>query len=238
MAYTPINWQTGDTITAEKMNKMDNGWSVDSSQLFSETVTMGDSGGLAWSELVYSTQITAETINITFDGTEYNDVPAIVETAPFGTVYTYGATWSDALGSYDFSVYPFSIESTSNGNSLYTQTSGTHTIAVAGAAIVVGDNFSTAVGISAEPLLATLPTPYAVTIGTTTLKEVFDALASGKIPIATHTDNMQNTPRYIEIFLYARTYNLTASSILLSNGALTVKNYTATNANSPIYEAE
>ena len=41
MSYTPINWQTGDIITAEKMNKMDNGWSVESSsqQLFSETVT-------------------------------------------------------------------------------------------------------------------------------------------------------------------------------------------------------
>lgn len=28
MSYTPINWQTGDTITAEKLNKMDNGWLV------------------------------------------------------------------------------------------------------------------------------------------------------------------------------------------------------------------
>ena len=238
MAYTPINWQTGDTITAEKMNKMDNGWGFESTQLFSESVTTEDDGGTAWGVFTYSTQITAETINVTFNGTEYNDVPAIVETAPFGTVYTYGAAWSDALDSRDFSVYPFSIESTPGDNTLYTQTVGTYTVSVGGDSVVVSDNFSTAVGISAEPLLATLPTPYTVTIGTTTLREVFNALASGKIPIATHTDSMQNTPRYIEIFLYARTYNLTASSILLSEGALTVKNYTATNANSPIYEAE
>ena len=25
MAYTPTNWQTGDTITAEKLNKLENG---------------------------------------------------------------------------------------------------------------------------------------------------------------------------------------------------------------------
>ena len=28
MSYTPINWQTGEIITADKLNKMDNGWRV------------------------------------------------------------------------------------------------------------------------------------------------------------------------------------------------------------------
>lgn len=40
MIYTPINWQNGDTITAEKMNKMDNGWGIGEVELFSETVTL------------------------------------------------------------------------------------------------------------------------------------------------------------------------------------------------------
>ena len=234
MAYTPINWQTGDTITAEKMNKMDNGWGVETTQLFGETVTTvaGEYGNEA--ELTYANPIIADPITVTFDGNEYT-CPVV---SMSGAEHGYGGV--DSSWTYDFSQYPFAIVTNEmNGqNTFATHTAGTYTVAVSAGTVATSDNFDQAVSISAEPLLSTLPTPYTVTIGTTTLREVFNALASGKIPIATHTDSMQNTPRYIEIFLYARTYNLTASSILLSDGALTVKNYTATNANSPIYEAE
>ena len=71
MAYTPINWQTGDTITAEKMNKMDNGWGVQNTQLFSESVTTTAQGGMNGGVLSYSTLIDSASIVVSFNGTDY-----------------------------------------------------------------------------------------------------------------------------------------------------------------------
>lgn len=226
MAYTPINWQTGDTITAEKLNKMDNGWSVENTQLFSETVTTvaGDLGNSA--KFAYSDWIRDDTIIINFDGTDYTCEKIKINSNIFG----YGGTSSEAP---DFTEYPFAFLSVRNsGNKLYTQTAGEHTVSASVKSLQTSDDFEAVV-----ESIAPMQKLYTVTIGTTTLREVFNAIASGQIPIVTYNDNMMNTPRYIEIFLYARTYDLTASSILLSDGALTVKNYTATNADSPI-EAE
>ena len=140
MAYTPINWQTGDTITAEKMNKMDNGWSVDSSSqtLFNETVITeldpdypedGASG-----RLVYSDEITVDSLTITFNGTEY--VCPKTETM---TGVTYGSS--------DFVTYPFVVFSGSFGNSLVTATAGTYTIKAetASESVEVSQNFEKAV---------------------------------------------------------------------------------------------
>lgn len=123
MAYTPINWQTGDTITAEKMNKMDNGWEADFAQIFSETViTEGDIGA----DLTYSSFIDATSITVTYDGTDY-------------TCAKIDMDGENAYGGFnegpDFTTYPFFIYSASDGegggyNSLYTETSGEHTISV------------------------------------------------------------------------------------------------------------
>lgn len=223
MAYTPINWQTGDTITAAKLNKMDNGWGVESTPLFSETVTTvaGDNGNSA--TLAYTGTASPDVMSITFDGVDYNCAKQ-----ELGSNYLYGA--SDPS---DFTAYPFTLGCFGGEWWLYTQTAGEHTVSASVKSLQTSDDFE-AVVESIVPMQKL----YTVTIGTTTLKEVFNALASGQIPIATYNDSMPRNPRYIEIFLYARTYDLTASSILLSDGALTVKNYTAANANSPIYEAE
>ena len=124
MAYTPINWQTGDTITAEKLNKMDNGWGIENTQLFSETVTTeageyGNEGLLAFSSIVSSSNL-----SVTFDGVDYQ-CPLIE--ADFG--YGYGGFTSG--GDYDFSVFPFALVFVSGyGNILATETAGVHTVSV------------------------------------------------------------------------------------------------------------
>lgn len=74
MSYTPINWQTGDTITAEKLNKMDNGWSVESTQPFSETVTTereSQYAPYATGVFAHSQLINSGTITVTFNSVSY-----------------------------------------------------------------------------------------------------------------------------------------------------------------------
>ncbi len=239
MAYTPINWQTGDTITADKLNRCDNGWGYEDTLLFSETVTTADtySEGYGVGELSYSQFINSPTIVVTFDGVDYT-CPNTAPSSLAEVSGTYGASLLEQ-GGYDFSDYPFAIDSYATpfgtfGNGIYTETIGTHTITVAGSAIVTSSDFDTAAQTAVAPSIAAIPTPYLVTVGTTTMQEVFDAIGAGKIPIIVYNDGIANSPRYIEVVLYARKYNLTVSSVTISDGSVTVKNYTASNANSPI----
>lgn len=137
MAYTPINWQTGDTITAEKMNRMDNGWGIQEGQLFSESVTTRSQGGLNMASIEYNYPIDSATIVVTFDGTDYT-CPRI---DAFGS-YWYGGFTEQGP---DFSVYPFTLTYDEGSVCVYAEDSGTHAIAVTAPTVVVGDNFSTAV---------------------------------------------------------------------------------------------
>ena len=134
MAYTPINWQTGDVITAEKLNKMDNGWSVESTQLFSETVTTVDTGdGYATGQLAYVFQQEppAEVV-VTFDGTDY----VCERDMDFG------------YGGYDgFSTYPFYIAYRTNRTDIYTEAAGTYTVTLATSETEVSANFRSAVDV-------------------------------------------------------------------------------------------
>lgn len=159
MAYTPINWQTGDTITAEKMNKMDNGWGVSSTQLFSETVTTAKDPEYpddpAWGTSTYSTQITAESITVTFNGTDYICTRIIAHEGGGFTDYAYGEFNNHEP---DFTNYPFLIYTSSGGNDLCTQTEGTYTIAVSADALEVSDTFSDAVNMAVViPDVSALP---------------------------------------------------------------------------------
>ena len=99
MAYTPINWQTGDTITAEKMNKMDNGWSMEETQLFSESVTTVAEEWGNDATFSYDQFINSDVITVTFNGTDYE-----CNRLDFGDYIGYGGmTETDP----DFSQYPF-----------------------------------------------------------------------------------------------------------------------------------
>lgn len=169
MAYTPINWQTGDTITAEKMNKMDNGWSVDSTQLFSETVTTTDQGGMNGGALSYSTLIDSASIVVTFNGTDYT-----CTRIEFYGAYYYGGFTEQGP---EFSVYPFALESSPQGNVLYTQSAGNYTVSATGNSVEISENFSNVVNQCVD----TSTLPMLCVSGETTESEIFTALSAKRL---------------------------------------------------------
>lgn len=180
MAYTPINWQTGDTITAEKMNKMDRGWDYESTQLFSETVTTAGDGIYA-GELAYSQLIDADTITVTYDGTEYECLS--ISSGEYGAPYN--------GSSYDFSEFPFNLYTTSGIRAyLTTQTAGEHTIAVVAPTLQTSSDFDAAVSMVASTL------PLRCVEGVTTYVEVTSAMEDGRLVYFTANDETYSaTPK-------------------------------------------
>lgn len=160
MTYTPINWQTGDTITAEKMNKMDNGWAASSTVLTSESVTTEQSLVDAYGALSYSTPITAETIIVTFNGTAYT-CTAFVD----GSDYTYG--------DLDFVTVPFAILSSAEENGLSTPEAGTYEIEIAVSSVEVSSQFTSAVNSAIPELIP----PFHLVEDETTIDEYNNARA-------------------------------------------------------------
>lgn len=178
MAYTPINWQTGDTITAEKLNKMDNGWSVENTQLFSETVTTvaGEMGNSA--QLSYTGTETPATLNITFNGTDY--------VCPLDGL---------GYGSMDFSTYPFLLLSMDGMWTLDTETAGEQTISASVVQLEVSNNFRTAV----DECVDTSTMPMLCVSGATTYVEMAKAADAGRILFFKPFQN-NNQVRYITSF--------------------------------------
>lgn len=191
MTYTPINWQTGDTITAEKLNKMDNGWGVSSTQLFSETVTTtaGSMGNEA--QLNYSSAINVDTLFVTFDGTEYEC--ARIERS---SAYFYGGFSGSAP---DFSEYPFFIYSDGNGNTIYTENIGTYAIAASTASIEISSSFDSAVVLAGG---------FEVVSGTTTFQEACDAFKSGKRVYVVDNSSSGKTYHMPVILVNERTFEI------------------------------
>lgn len=144
MAYTPINWQNGDTITAAKLNKMDNGWGVESTPLFSETVTTvaGDDENSA--TLAYTGTASPDAMRITFDGVDYNCAKQ-----KSGSRYWYGAS-----SPTDWTAYPFLLGRFGGEWLLYTQVAGTYTISASASSLQTSDDFKAAVfSIAPQPML-------------------------------------------------------------------------------------
>lgn len=77
----------------------------------------------AYGNFSYSAFIDADTITVTFNGTEY-EVDKIVD----GTCNYYGGYSS--ISGFDFSEYPFAIKSSSLGNEFYTENAGTYSIKI------------------------------------------------------------------------------------------------------------
>lgn len=161
MSYTPINWQTGDTITAAKLNRCDNGWGYESTQLFSETVTTSQMpfGSNASGLLEYSGTEYPSALRITFGGTEY-DCPLN------GAVY-------EPIGGSN----AFRLQAIDGIWRLYTPTAGTYSISAVGDLLQVSDNFSAAVhkgvGNSVAPMLCVN--------GVTTYDEMVAAQGAGQM---------------------------------------------------------
>lgn len=164
MAYTPINWQTGDTITAEKLNKMDNGWAVESTQLFSETVATTDTGqGFAVSQVQYVFEGTRPPeVTVTFNGTDY--ICAINAQGGYGELGASGP---------DFTNYPFYIAPLSNGTNIFTSTAGTYAVAMSMQSVEVSSDFSTAT-------VAAAPKPLYVDGQTVTYNDCLTAFTAGR----------------------------------------------------------
>ena len=170
MAYTPINWQTGDTITADKLNKMDNGWSVQSTQLFSETGTTvsGEYGNEG--NLTYTEQVSYSTIIVVFNNTAYTCNRVLVNENTYG----YGGV--DEEWNYDFNTYPFALVfSKENGNIIATGTAGTYTVSVTAKPIETSDDFTNAVKKIVNPI------PMRCISGVTTYDEMVAATDSGSL---------------------------------------------------------
>ena len=174
MSYTPINWQTGDTITAEKLNKMDPGWGVNKTQILSETVTVewDSEYNYGYADLAYSGVINSPTLTIIYDNIQY-ECSAVND----GDSKIYGAQWNDETG-YDFSTYPFSLfcgRDMSNG--LSTSTNGSHSITVMDNSIEVSDAFSSA----CNKCVDTSMMPFLCVAGVTTYDEMAAARDRGSL---------------------------------------------------------
>lgn len=164
MSYTPIGWQTGDTITAEKMNKMDNGWSVSSTQLFSEGVTTTGSGVYRATLAYVATAEPPQTLIINFDGTDY--------TCQNQGDYMYGSTAEDFSDGI-----PFAIAFGEGATTLYTETAGTHTISAGAVSVETSNDFSVAVNNCVDSSMI----PLLCVDGVTTYDEAQTASNNGRM---------------------------------------------------------
>lgn len=171
MAYTPINWQTGDTITAEKLNRCDNGWSYtpgSSTEICDESVTTADDGHGSYAGQLSVNSITADTLLVVFDGDSY--------TCPNNGVGSYGAPFDEQIDAFDWNTYPFIIY---DDGYVVTQVVGIHTfvISVIGTpTIETSEQFKAAVG----SVVDTSTMPMECVSGVTTLEDMRRAYDAGR----------------------------------------------------------
>ena len=140
MAFIKKDWKCGDTITADDLNRLENGveealdgGSVDCGYSCTEervtltdesvTTTLGEEN-YAEGRLSYSSEINADTIKVTFNGAEYT-----CQKDGYGA---YGAHWNNEARAYDWSEYPFVIYwlSEFTQNYLDTETAGTYQVKI------------------------------------------------------------------------------------------------------------
>lgn len=219
MAYTPIGWQTGDTITAELMNKMDNGWSVETTSTtpFDGSVTTTGEGGY-FAALTLTEELSTtvgDTAIITFNGTSYTctclDVGCPAYGAPVG----------------DFSTYPFNLFHDGVWI-IATESAGTYTLKIEAVSetVEVSDDFATASQTAVADVL-----PLNIEFGTTTWQEVYDAMETGQIVFV--YKNGRTEP-----VIYANSSGYSIICLSYSSGNLTTSTYCAypSSADSPIVE--
>lgn len=168
MAYTPTNWQTGDVVTAERLNKLENG--VTSAQVYTESETVRFSGevtalaqgGVNSAEIDCNLLDAPEQITVVFDGTEYT-VDKVV--GDDGAVY--GIIENDMPS---FSQYPFCIyaDTATPRAMLVTETASTHQVVIKTVTRTINSELQAAL-------------PFRAVVGTTTLAELEEAWGSGRL---------------------------------------------------------
>ena len=172
MAYTPINWQTGDTITAEKLNRCDNGWAVTSSTVtyFDGSVTAPDGSSYVSLSSVTGDFSSASEITATLNGVAYN-----LTGFDDGGFWTFGAPYDD------FSTYAFSISFSPDATvpDFMAEEAGTYTLKIEAAATTIetSNNFEAAVNSVID--LGQLP--FQCVDGVTSVDDANAAKGSGRL---------------------------------------------------------
>ena len=140
MSYTPINWQTGDQITAEKMNKMDNGWSVSSAlqTFYDGDITTTDANNREALITSSAEFATASELKVTLNNVEYN-----LTGFDDGGYWTWGAPYGD-FSQYSFSIY---ISNENTAATFVSQTAGTYALKIEanGTSVETSADFQSAV---------------------------------------------------------------------------------------------
>lgn len=153
-AFNPAHWTEvkvtevmggGGGVTPEIMAQIENAqWKTEGDvTLFDESVTTATMGPVSIATLSYAKQLTADTLKVTFNGVEYT-----CNKLNMGDVVQYGAR--NTSDGYDFSEYPFSIESTyydggSVDNAIITETPGTYTVSASAETVTTTETFNSEV---------------------------------------------------------------------------------------------
>ena len=211
MAYEPTVWNCGDTITADKMNKLeqglaeccgggDAGYSCTESY---ETVYDGNLSfvnadtGYAVGNFESSDILDTETIKVTFDGIDYECARREAMLNDIAT-NVYGADVDFDTMTIDWSEYPFVITSyDSPTNTIAVETEGTYdvTIQILINSATVSDCFRQAVNevVGSHPVLMVNTSVDSITnnnVMDKTWQEISDALNSGTICMLHQTSAM------------------------------------------------
>lgn len=162
MAYEKQTWTTGEVITQEKLNHMEDGIAnaggdagyecvETKTELFNETVatTVQWEGATPQGTISNTPLINTNDISVSFEGVEYE----LTNIGDSGNK-VFGADYNSSY-QIDFSVYPFRIESNSYGTNISTQTAGTYSLKIESVALSVTPSkcFQTAVTDVATPLI-------------------------------------------------------------------------------------
>ena len=171
MAYDKHTWTCDEPITVERLNHIEDGIAnaggdcdcgfeceEDVTLLTEETVTTEFGDGYNVGVLSYSQEINADTIVVTFDGTEY-ECPRIDLQGNNG----YGGWNASRTGEPDFSNYPFALISEfdpliGGGTTLITRFAGSHTIKIEtadGMTVTTTPCFDLARGYSCQAIILT-----------------------------------------------------------------------------------
>lgn len=131
MNYEPKTWTCGETITADELNRMEDGianaggYECSESRvvLTEENINATESSGTYFALLSYSTPIDDNEIIVTFDGNTYT-----LQKKRMGTDGDY---YGDISGDApDYTRCPFVVFASAEGNAVYTETEGAHSIKI------------------------------------------------------------------------------------------------------------
>lgn len=139
--YEKQTWVTGDVVTADRLNHMEDG--ITSAQAYTESedvkfsgsVTTAKNNGLYIAQIDCNLSDAPEQIKVTFDGTEYT-CEKVVSSLSFG----YGGL--NASLDNDFSEYPFGVIVSSRGVFISTETASTHQVEITAITKSVNQDFA------------------------------------------------------------------------------------------------